>query len=136
MAVTEIYADGRLVQNLESLAPASNLPLQTLFNALALSNDARVNAGGEAIGDPTEIAFYNIAKNNGFDKTPLEKKFPRVREIPFDSERKCMTTFHQGAWPESTFVSFTKGAFEALLERSSSILTAEGLKNIEKVTLN
>jgi len=132
MAVSEIYADGKLVQNLESLAPTSNLPLQTFFNALALSNDAQIGTEGGAIGDPTEVALYDIAQEAGFDKKSLENKFPRVKEIPFDSERKCMTTFHKGAWPESAFVSFTKGAFEVLLEKSNSVLTSQGVEHIDK----
>ena len=97
--------------------------------AMALSNDAQMNAEGDIIGDPTEIALYNIAKDNGFDKQELEKDFPRVAEIPFDSDRKRMTTFHK--WADG-FISITKGAIEVMLEKSKDILTLDALKPLDK----
>lgn len=75
---------------------------------------------GAVIGDPTEIALYNIAKNTGFDKRELEKNYSRFAEIPFDSDRKCMTTFHK--WKDG-FVSFIKGAIDVLIDKSNNILT-------------
>ena len=56
----------------------------------------------------------------GFDRRELEKKYPRVAEIPFDSDRKCMTTVH--TWDDG-FVSFTKGALEGLLDKSVTMIT-------------
>jgi len=128
------------------------------LTALALSNDAVLDKDGRAIGDPTETALFDIAAQNGFNKPELEKKFPRVSEIPFDSDRKCMTTFHkagvrgQGSGvsgkseaeefyslsftshllPLTSYLSFTKGAIEVLIEKSDNILTADGLKAIDK----
>jgi len=62
--------------------------------ALALSNDIEVS-GDEAQGEPTELALYNAAKERGYDKLALLLQFPRVAELPFDPERKRMSTMHQ-----------------------------------------
>ncbi|MDP2183370.1 MAG: cation-translocating P-type ATPase [Actinomycetota bacterium] len=97
-----------------------------LGRALALSNDV-VGDDGALIGDPTEIAFYRIAAASGFDPVALDQSFPRSAEIPFDSNRKLMTTVH--ALPGGGYVSFTKGAAEAILERSVSALGAEGVES-------
>ena len=93
------------------------------MTALALSNDARPGTEDRIVGDPTEVAMYSIAKNKGFDRGEQESEFPRVAEIPFDSERKCMTTIHK--WTDG-YVSFTKGAIDVLIEKSKDILTSDG----------
>ncbi len=130
MTVEEIYADGKIVKSeklkviSEKQLPVLNSPLPALFTALALSNDAQTGADGVVIGDPTEIALYNVAKQQGFEKKELEKSFERVAELPFDSDRKCMTTFHR--WPDGKFVSFTKGAIDVLIEKAENILTSGG----------
>jgi Ca2+-transporting ATPase len=97
--------------------------------AMAISNDAHMDDEGRVIGDPTEVALYNAAANNGLNKRELEKDFPRVDEIPFDSDRKCMTTFHR--WSDGNFISITKGAIEVLTERSPGILTSDGVRPLE-----
>jgi len=171
MQVEEIYVDGRIVRNSEfgakkemetrrhgdtetssAIQPFSHSPIRYLMTALALSNDAVVDKTGDIIGDPTEIALHNIAKDKGFDKRELEKDFPRVAEIPFDSDRKCMTTFHELPTemgkrgkgdteiliqpltdsPIHPFISFTKGAIEVLTEKADNILTTEGFMPIDK----
>jgi len=100
MTVEEIYLDGKILRSAEmefvkAKRQAGHSPLHHLLNALALSNDAQTGADGSVIGDPTEIALYDMAKKQGFEKKELENDFPRVTEIPFDSARKCMTTFHK-----------------------------------------
>lgn len=163
MTVEEVYVDGRIVEVKEQKSESSeatdlktsallSFPNSALFTALALSNDAQMGADGNIIGDPTEIALYKIAQEKGFDKKELEKKFPRVAELPFDSDRKCMTTIHGATERQSdsataakettslphyrtNFVSFTKGAMDVMLEKSLNIMTSEGLKpiNIEAI---
>ena len=86
---------------------------EMLLRAMALSNDAYVDAGGAVYGDPTETALWQFAREKGFDKAALEKAFPRIAELPFDSERKMMTTLHRCA--DGSIVAFTKGALESVL---------------------
>jgi Ca2+-transporting ATPase len=144
MTVEEAYFDNHLMrtENIVSSTTAAGqageaekhkesagpLPVSDyLLTASALCNDSKMAADGTIIGDPTEIALYVLARDKGFDKSALQDKLFRVAEIPFDSERKSMTTFH----PDHSgagFISFTKGAVEALLDKSENIYTSEGLK--------
>jgi len=128
MTVEELYIDGEVVRADEFKAKGGEHS-KILMTALSLSNDAQAGAGGAVIGDPTEIALYDLAWKQGFEKKELGRNFARVAELPFDSERKCMTTFHR--WSGGNFVSFTKGAIDVLLERAENILTSEGLKPVD-----
>ncbi|RJQ50669.1 MAG: cation-translocating P-type ATPase [Nitrospiraceae bacterium] len=153
MTVEEIYVDGKIAEGSSALDPSNPRPPGPLFfTALALSNDTVLDKDGNAIGDPTEIALFDIARNNGFNKQELEKDFPRVAELPFDSERKCMTTIHK--WEvgsrksevkekdflistshfllPTSYLSFTKGAVDVLIDKSVNILTSEGLREIDR----
>lgn len=142
MTVEEIYVDGNLLRVSDSSAgngyvlfnPQSAIhnPQSLFMTALALSNDARKDVSGLIIGDPTETALYNIAKEKGFDKGELERKLPRIAEIPFDSDRKCMTTFHERSGEGVEYLSFTKGAIDVLLEKADHILTSEGLRPVDR----
>jgi P-type Ca2+ transporter type 2C len=152
MTVEEIYVDGHSVRSsgfgaLDSDSPLSVInefkgnfhPFPAFLTALALNNDAQTDKDGKVIGDPTELALFNMAGGKGFDKKELEKNLPRTDEIAFDAERKCMTTIH--ALPavkgqEQKYISFTKGAVDVLLEKSETILTAEGLRPLEKNKIN
>jgi len=163
MSVEEMYVNGELIENeklgnrgVEKLL-VSNPHLSTLLNALALSNDAKADRDGNIIGDPTEVALFSAARENGFDKSSREELFPRVEEIPFDSERKCMTTFHKmqdarlgrvaeetgyriqdgknrasGIMNHASFISFTKGAIEVLMEKSDGILKKGEIVKIDR----
>jgi Ca2+-transporting ATPase len=91
--------------------------------ALALSNDV-AGAEGALVGDPTEVAFYRAAAEHGYQREVLEPEYPRLAELPFDSDRKLMTTVHR--LPAGGCVSFTKGAAEALLDRASGVLGPDG----------
>lgn len=129
MTVEEIFVEGETSGVGVSVIPAEKgehtvSPLQMFFTALALSNDAVPDSDNNVIGDPTEVALYEIAGQKGFNKSDIEKDFPRIAEIPFDSERKCMTTFHKT--PEGAIISFTKGALESILQRSVHYLTGNG----------
>ncbi len=151
MAVEELWVDGRTVRSPEfgvsseksgdpgSLPHSAFRNPQSLFmTALALSNDARLDAGGSIIGDPTEAALLAAARTEGFEKTRLESEHPRIAELPFDSERKLMTTFHRWAVDSrqsaigGAVISFTKGAVEVILDRSTGVFTSEGIKPLDR----
>ena len=125
MTVEEVYAHGAVLPVAE-LEPEPN---RDLLSALALSNDAEEDASGTVIGDPTEVALYAMAKQAGFAKKALEQDMPRLAEIPFDADRKCMTTLHRGR--DGKFVSFTKGAIDVLLDKLTDSLTGGGLQPVD-----
>jgi Ca2+-transporting ATPase len=96
-----------------------------LARAFSLSNDVS-GTGEQLVGDPTEVAFYVAAEKAGHLRAELEASLPRSAEMPFDSDRKLMTTVH--ALPEGGYVSFTKGAAEAIVARSTEAMTADGTR--------
>lgn len=102
----------------------------------ALCNDTRVagKSGGayHLLGDPTETALVAAAHSMGYLKSSLDKMLPRVDEVPFDSERKMMTTLHSfentdmnllpGIEPgRNRYIAFTKGGVDGLLDITTSI---------------
>jgi Ca2+-transporting ATPase len=109
-------------------------PWRSFVMALALSNDATGGSGDEPIGDPTEVALYVAARDAGQDKALVEVRAPRIAELPFDSERKCMTTMHRVV-DHADIVAFTKGAPERIIERCTSMLTGRGLAPIDAAAL-
>lgn len=108
-----------------------------LLTAMALNNNVLIAENGAPVGDPTEVALYAAAGERGQVREELEKSFPRQAEIPFDSERKCMTTIHR--LPAGGFISYTKGAAEAILARTAGVYGGKvahepgRLKEIEKI---
>jgi Ca2+-transporting ATPase len=87
----------------------------TLFmQAMALNNDISLDKNKLLIGEATESALYEFAFSKGFIKSALENQFPRVAEIPFDSERKCMSTVHRYG---ERYVVIVKGAMEILMDK-------------------
>lgn len=83
-----------------------------LLVAMALNNDVVRDEKGMFLGDSTEIALAHYALSYKMDRLELENKYPRIAEIPFDSNRKCMTTIHQ---TEFGTIAITKGAVDVLL---------------------
>ena len=93
---------------------------------MALANDAAVH-DGEIVGDPTEAALVVLAEKGGIDVDETRRLFPRVAEVPFDSEYKFMATFHELDEDGRKVVRcFVKGAPDVLLARSSQIRGPEG----------
>ncbi len=111
----------------EKIKPEAEPGLKLLLSAGVLCNDstleqkdARENLWG-IIGDPTEGALVVAGAKAGFDKAKMNEAHARIEEIPFDSERKMMTTFHNN-FIQNKIVSFTKGAPDIILGRCAKML--------------
>ncbi len=94
-----------------------------LATAMALCSDAEPGEDGQAVGEPTECALVNFATSRSLHKTSLAEATPRVEEIPFDSERKMMTTVHRTG---DGYIQYTKGAPDELLRRCTAWDTGHG----------
>ena len=88
----------------------------------ALCNDTVLSADGKTAGDPTETAFVDAALLDGLDKNVLEREMPRVAELPFDSDRKLMSTVHPLPDHPGKWRVMVKGAPDVLLSRCTHIL--------------
>lgn len=129
MTVEEIFFENKIYK-ISDIKPDN---FKKFFTMMALCNDAKKNSDGNIIGDPTEISIFEFAEKNGFKKEELEKLYPRINEIPFDSDRKCMTTFHKdtnGMFGKKIF-TITKGAIEVLLSKAKNIEIEDNLKPID-----
>ena len=94
MTVVKLYSDGK-IQDAKNLSAEASDVNGKLIRIAVLANDAKINSeSNEAVGDPTETALLDLGLKYAIVKNELEKEFPRVAEIPFDSERKLMSTVH------------------------------------------
>jgi len=82
-----------------------------LLFSMILNNDVKKGNNRELFGDPTETALVEYAYNNGYDFVELMHQYPRIAELPFDSERKRMTTIHR---LNDKYIVITKGAVESV----------------------
>lgn len=111
---------GTLTKNRMTVARACGDDQKRLAAALALCTDAVLQGSGNnrsAVGDPTQCAVVNYALSIGLDKSELQAQYPRVSEIPFDSERKLMTTVHR---TPHGYIQYTTGAPDILIGRCTS----------------
>lgn len=113
MSVTTLYAN----QKLYNSSSFSYEKCPPLIDGFLLCNDAVHSAEG-ILGDPTEAALLALAPPE--KKATLDNQMPRFSEVPFDSERKLMTTLHR---KKGETVSYTKGSLEEVLNRCNSILS-------------
>ena len=108
------------------VAGETDTPLDPFLLPMALANDAAVR-DAEIVGDPTEAALVVLAEKGGVDVEATRRAYPRVGEVPFDSEYKLMATFHEMEEAGHAVVRcFVKGAPDVLLARSSHVRDAEG----------
>ena len=98
---------------------AAGYAVKRLIEGGLLCNDAIYHPEKETIiGDPTEGAMVVLAHKCGMEKDQWEKQYPRLQEIPFDSDRKLMSTFHQ---MDDKIIMYTKGAPDELLRRCNKV---------------
>lgn len=126
MSVQEIFTDNRLLLP-HCLNPFHPVHRYLLY-ASVLANDALLgdpSVSSLLLGDPTEAALLEMGQAAGMDITLLRQDLPRLGELPFDSDRKRMSTLHR---IDDRLILFTKGALDVLLERSCQILTTAGAR--------
>jgi len=145
MTVRKIYVDNKIYEVTgvgyepkgefllrgEKIEVQNDEALTYLLKIGALCNNALIvkeKEKWEVIGDPTEAALIVAAEKAGLKYKALEKKYPRIGEIPFTSERKCMTTIH--LTPEKEKIALLKGAPEVVLEKCTHILDGEKIKKL------
>ena len=99
-------------------SPDFSLPMlangDALPTAMALNNDVTTDKDGKFLGDSTEVGLVQYAADRDYKRTQLETRFPRIAELPFDSDRKCMTTLHQ---TDEGVLVITKGAVGSLFKQ-------------------
>ena len=125
MTVKKVYVNGRVLEEsgLDSKRETENLILKESI----LCNDAT-----NEVGDPTEIALINLAEKYNFNYRDIKDKYPRISEIPFDSDRKLMSTVHN---IDGKIVMFTKGALDSLLPRLTFIMHGNEVKPISNTDI-
>ncbi len=122
-------AKGEFLLDKKLLDPRENTNLDLLLGASVACTNASYD-GTKVLGDTTEGALIVAAAKAGVTKTELEKKNPRVHEIPFTSERKRMTTVHKMA--EGKLLAFMKGAPEIVLKQSTRVFKEGEARNLTK----
>jgi len=114
MTVEKVYTNGQL-QSAATELGADN----TTLRIMNFANDTKVDPDGKLIGDPTETALVQFGLDHNFDVRDVLKSEPRVAELPFDSDRKLMSTIHKEA--DGTYFVAVKGAPDQLLKRVTRI---------------
>ena len=104
---------GTLTQNKMTVVEDFAFDKERLVEALFLCNDTQKDNSGDPVGEPTELAIYTYAEKLA-TSSGLNQKNTRVGEIPFDSERKMMSTFHEDG---DGVIQYTKGAPDVILQR-------------------
>ena len=128
MTVKKVFYNNQLV-DMDKI-DANNIPqeLQRLISISMFCNDTKVAADKTLTGDPTETALIDMGFRLNYESSILEQ-YPRVKEYPFDSERKLMTTVHK---VDDHYVVYTKGGVDELLQRCNSyIVNGEVKQDLE-----
>jgi P-type Ca2+ transporter type 2C len=116
---------GQFKQDGKSIQSSDDKTLSLLLKAAALCNNSSLkqdpdNQHWDVIGDPTEGALIVAAAKAGYQKEGLENEYPRLKELPFDSDRKRMSTIHQT--PDGDILLFVKGAPDQIIERCKNYM--------------
>ena len=124
MTVQKVYVDNKLIEGRE--LKKNNLAHRFLINNALLCNDS-VTVEGKEIGDPTEVALVNLGEELHLDELIIREKYQRISEIPFDSDRKLMSTVNI---VNNKSVLFTKGALDALINKVNYLATSDGVRRL------
>ena len=126
MTVEDYYIEGRRIRadEIDMVDPAQRF----LLDCSILCNDS-TNENGVEIGDPTETALINLGSRYGVEAAEVRESYPREDEIPFDSDRKMMSTLHRIDGENRMIV---KGAVDRLLDLTDQIWTENGIREITK----
>jgi P-type Ca2+ transporter type 2C len=124
MTVVKVYTDFKELD----LNDQYDNKADFLLECSTLCTDAFIDDKGKSFGDPTEVAIVSVFEKNLSKKSDLENKYPRVAEIPFDSDRKMMTTIHKAH--DNNYKVITKGAFDNVIERCKYILKDGKIENL------
>ena len=130
MRLGAVFVDGELSRNWSERVGQE--PWRSLFRAITLCNDAQPARDDKVVGEQTEVALFAAARDAGYDNAALRQGLPRLGELPFDSERKRMTTFHRNG---DEVIAFTKGAPETVLRRCTQMLRAAGAVPIDRYSM-
>ncbi|MGG2106464.1 cation-translocating P-type ATPase [Lysinibacillus pakistanensis] len=125
MVVQEVYVDQKVIPH-DWLHTTNTVEKDLIIKGL-LCNDA-VERNGKEIGDPTEIALVKLGKQYGFDEAIIRERYPRIAEIPFDSDRKLMSTVNR---MDQQSIMITKGAVDVLLPKVIKIQTSAGILDMK-----
>ncbi len=116
MTLTKVYVDGEA--DLEDVSTENSEAAKKLlaYGALCCDGSISFNPNGtvQHVGDPTETAIVYAAHRNNMPKSELNKDYPRLGELPFDSDRKCMTTINK---IDGKYIAIVKGGFDVLASR-------------------
>lgn len=123
MTVQKVFANNELLDANKELAHSNELDL--LINVCVLCNDTIIAENNTLKGDPTETCLTALAMKQGYSIEELENH-ERVEEVPFDSERKLMTTVNKNG---NQYFVYTKGGIDELLERCNSYIINGEIKN-------
>ena len=126
MTVEDYYVDEKRIAAADiNLADGNQ---ERLLTSSILCNDS-TNADGQEIGDPTETALINLGSKLGREAADVRAQYPRQLEIPFDSDRKLMSTVHT---LQGTQTMIVKGAVDVLLTRMTSIRIGDTVRELTK----
>lgn len=114
MTVEKVYTNGELQSAASDIASDNNT-----LRIMNFANDTKIDPNGKLIGDPTETALVQFGLDHSFDIREALVEEPRVAELPFDSERKLMSTIHKEA--DGKYFVAVKGAPDQLLKRVTRI---------------
>lgn len=124
MTVEKVYTNGQLQSSASDIAADNNT-----LRIMNFANDTKVDPNGKLIGDPTETALVQFGFDHSFDVRDALQMEPRVAELPFDSDRKLMSTIHKQA--DGRYFVAVKGAPDQLLKRVTKI---EENGNVRSIT--